>query len=108
MLQKNRDSVTIESGVKSEFKIKKRIRSAGSSGQLMGWKQNEEGLRLEADLFFESRDDGSDNDINRIVSGDHVDGGQNTGNSQGCELCGTCPGWYTEDGQAGNLRCTAG
>ena len=26
-----------------EFKIKKRIRSAGSSGQLMGWKQNEEG-----------------------------------------------------------------
>ena len=32
MLQKNRESVTIESGVKSEFKIKKRIRSAGSSG----------------------------------------------------------------------------
>ena len=31
MLQKNRESVTIESGVKSEFKIKKRIRSAGSS-----------------------------------------------------------------------------
>jgi len=43
MLQKNRESVTIESGVKSEFKIKKRIKSADSSGQLMGWKQNEEG-----------------------------------------------------------------
>jgi hypothetical protein len=43
MLQKNRESVKIESGVKSEFKIKKRIRSADSSGQLMGWKQNEEG-----------------------------------------------------------------
>ena len=39
MLQKNRESVTIESGMKSEFKIKKRIRSAGSSGQLMGWKK---------------------------------------------------------------------
>ena len=49
-----------------------------------------------SDLFFESRDDGSDNDINRIVSCDHVDGGQNTGNSQGCELCGTLVrGWYT-------------
>ena len=24
--------------------------------------------------------------------------GKIQGTAQGCELCGTCPGWYTEDG----------
>lgn len=62
----------------------------------------------ETDLFFESCDDGSDNDNDRIVSGDHVYGRQNTGNSQGSELCGICPGRYTEYGQTGDFRRTTG